>query len=79
MARLIATMVGFVILPATVGAAELTGTIDKIVDGDTLWLCEEKACHKIRLCGIDTPERSEPGFERAKRVLFGSATLTFSL
>ena len=41
-------------------AADITGTPGKIVDGDTLWVCDQTACHKIRLCGIDAPELSDP-------------------
>lgn len=37
-------------------SAEMTGRVDKIVDGDTFWICDPSACHKIRLCGIDAPE-----------------------
>jgi len=42
-------------------AAELTGHISKIVDGDTFDLAGET----IRLCGIDAPEHGENGFAEA--------------
>ena len=34
----------------------MTGTVGKVVDGGTFWICEPNACHKIRRCGIDAPE-----------------------
>jgi endonuclease YncB( thermonuclease family) len=45
-------------------AADIIGTAGKISDGDTLWICDDIACQKIRLCGIDAPEiRNEGGPE----------------
>lgn len=37
------------------------GDIEEIVDGDTLWVGETK----VRLVGIDTPEKGEPGYQEA--------------
>ena len=48
------------LLAGSANAAEITGTPGKIVDGDTLWICDQSACHKIRLCGVDAPELSDP-------------------
>ena len=50
-------------------AADITGTPGKIVDGDTFWVCGQTACHKIRLCGIDAPELSDPRGPAARRTL----------
>ncbi len=50
-------------------AAEAKGTASKVVDGDTLWVCSHSACIKVRLCGIDAPELSDPGGEKAKSAL----------
>jgi micrococcal nuclease len=49
--------------------AELKGTADRIVDGDTFWLCNADACTKIRLCGVNAPERAEPGYAEASKAL----------
>lgn len=38
---------------------------DKVIDGDTLTVGR----HKIRLCGIDAPERGEPGYKEATAYL----------
>lgn len=43
-------------------AAEYRGTADHITDGDTLWVCDRGACTKIRLCGIDAPDRLRPAW-----------------
>lgn len=42
-------------------ALELTGTASRIIDGDTLAICNDVACHKVRLCGIDAPESGKSG------------------
>ena len=47
---------------------ELVGTA-RVVDGDTIDLCSGPACWRIRLCGIDTPERDQPGYAAARRAL----------
>jgi endonuclease YncB( thermonuclease family) len=38
------------------------GQVTKIVDGDTLWIGQEK----VRLSLVNTPEHGEPGFQEAK-------------
>jgi len=58
-----------VLATATAHAAEFSGSVDKIVDGDTLWVCDESACHKIRICGIDAPEKGEPGYHESAEAL----------
>ena len=42
-------------------AADITGVVSRIVDGDTLYVCTDVLCEKIRLCGINAPERSDVG------------------
>jgi len=58
-----------VLATATAHAAEFSGSVDKIVDGDTLWVCDARACHKIRICGIDAPEKGEPGYHESAEAL----------
>jgi len=43
-------------------AFEIAGSVDKIADGDTFWVCDANACHKIRLCGVKAPEQGESGY-----------------
>ena len=52
------------------GPPELVGTA-RVVDGDTIDLCAGPHCQRIRLCGIDTPEREQPGYGAARRALAG--------
>ena len=54
---------------ATAHAAEFSGSVDKVVDGDTLWVCDATACHKIRVCGISAPEKGEPGYAESGEAL----------
>jgi endonuclease YncB( thermonuclease family) len=71
---LLAVLVVAIIVVALVfafraSAGEFAGTADKVVDGDTFWLCDAAACRKIRLCGINAPERGEAGYARASTAL----------
>ena len=53
-----------------VQAETLEGTVVKITDGDTLTLLTPSSQQvKIRLAGIDTPERKQPFGNRAKQAL----------
>jgi endonuclease YncB( thermonuclease family) len=57
----VAPMLG-VLLPVAFSylsfAADISGSVGKVVDGDTLFVCDGRTCEKIRLCGIDAPERA---------------------
>ena len=56
--------------PLAVLAAERHGTIVGVADGDTLTLLDaNKTQHRIRIDGIDAPERTQPYGERAKQSL----------
>ena len=48
-------------------ADTLEGKVVKIVDGDTLVLLDSSNTqHRVRLAGIDTPERGQPFGKKAK-------------
>jgi endonuclease YncB( thermonuclease family) len=64
---LIATALIFIALETQ--ALDLRGNADKVVDGDTLWICDERACRKVRLCGVNAPERGEVGYQASKAAL----------
>ena len=67
----IAIIALLIILPACTHASEpaLTGKVISIADGDTLTILVDKTQHKIRLHGIDTPERKQPFGTKAKQAL----------
>ena len=69
--------VAFVLLCATPAASAdlLEGRVVRIADGDTLTVLDgDQIQHRVRLAGIDAPERGQPFGARAKQNL---ARLTF--
>ena len=51
---------------STATAEITTGKVVRIMDGDTVvFLDQSNTQHKIRLAGIDTPERGQPFSKRA--------------
>ena len=62
--------VAFVLLCATpaASAALLEGRVVRIADGDTLTVLERNQVqHRVRLAGIDAPERGQPFGERSRQ------------
>jgi endonuclease YncB( thermonuclease family) len=56
-------------------AATLAGEVVALADGDTVTVLDpSRQQHKVRLAGIDAPEKRQPFGERSKQAL---ATLTF--
>ena len=51
--------------------ADFIGQAAKIYDGDTFALCDETVCNKIRICGVDAPERGTNGSSQATAALAG--------
>ncbi|MBQ6618157.1 MAG: thermonuclease family protein [Phascolarctobacterium sp.] len=49
--------------------AAVVGKVVKVVDGDTLHVYSNKKTYKIRLSGIDAPERGQAYGKRAKEYL----------
>ena len=57
-------------LPLVSWSAELKGRVVVVVDGDTLVVLDSSNTqHKIRLAGIDCPERKQPWGQRARQAL----------
>lgn len=52
-------------LPDGAAAKDIVGKASKVVDGDTLYVCDATLCEKIRICGINAPERRESGGKEA--------------
>ena len=60
----------FLLLPMGVAAAQLTGKVVAISDGDTLTvLVSSNIQHKIRLSGIDAPEKKQAFGDKSKQAL----------
>jgi len=60
-------------------AATLTGRVVRVADGDTIAILEGRTQHKIRLAGIDAPEKKQAyGHASRKRLasLIASQTVT---
>lgn len=56
--------------PLAAHAVEWSGTVVGISDGDTLTLVDGvKTTHRIRIDGIDAPERTQPYGQRARQSL----------
>lgn len=70
-------MMRFVIATAAVllisihafGTESYLGTAISVIDGDTFRIKTETQNLKVRLCGVDSPGRSKPGFRAATAAL----------
>jgi endonuclease YncB( thermonuclease family) len=57
-------------IPFCARAAEITGRVVGVSDGDTITLLDaSRQQHKIRLSGIDAPEKAQPYGQRSKEHL----------
>ncbi|MCW5595251.1 MAG: thermonuclease family protein [Rhodocyclaceae bacterium] len=62
----------FLLLPVRCLADVLTGRVVGVTDGDTVVLVDNsRISHKIRLAGIDAPEKGQPFSARSKENLVG--------
>ncbi|MBL8377001.1 MAG: thermonuclease family protein [Burkholderiales bacterium] len=59
--------------------ADITGKVVAVADGDTITVLQGREQVKVRLSGIDAPERKQPFGERARanmsRLVFGKEVL----
>ena len=71
LARFALTFAAVIALAAPLGvtAAEFEGMIVGVADGDTVTLLDASKTHRIRLDGIDAPERTQPHGQRARQSL----------
>jgi endonuclease YncB( thermonuclease family) len=54
-------------LSSSIAAERLTGTVVGVADGDTITVLDaNRVQHKIRLGGIDAPEKAQPFGQRSK-------------
>jgi endonuclease YncB( thermonuclease family) len=64
------TLVGGIACSAFAFSATLTGKVVGVSDGDTITLLDvSKTQHRIRLAGIDAPEKNQPFGDRSKQNL----------
>lgn len=69
-AALVSILLAVALFTAPTSADELRGRVVGITDGDTITVLDAgKTQHKIRLAGIDAPERGQPGGQRSKETL----------
>ena len=60
------------LLPPPAAAAVLVGEVVGVTDGDTIRVLDaDKRQHRVRLTGIDTPERRQDWYQRARQALAG--------
>jgi micrococcal nuclease len=59
------------VLPAIAPATTYSGKVIKVVDGDTLDIFYQGKPLRVRLSEIDTPERAQPWYQRAREALAG--------
>jgi endonuclease YncB( thermonuclease family) len=50
-------------------AADYLGKVTAVADGDTFTMESETGKVRVRICGIDAPERGQPGYGQAAGVL----------
>jgi endonuclease YncB( thermonuclease family) len=50
-------------------AADYLGKVTSVADGDTFTMESETGKVRVRICGIDAPERGQPGYGQAAGVL----------
>jgi endonuclease YncB( thermonuclease family) len=66
----ILTALLLILIPASTWASTLQGKVVKVADGDTVTIVDDKGDkHRIRLSGIDAPEKDQPyGSESTKNL-----------
>src|SRR5688572_15557402 len=62
------------VLPSFSIASDFSGRVVAILDGDTIEVLHTGKAERIRLAGIDCPEKKQPFGQRAKQA---SSTLSF--
>jgi hypothetical protein len=50
-------------------ATDYLGKVTSVADGDTFTMEAETGRVRVRICGIDSPERGQPGYGQAAGVL----------
>lgn len=75
MLRKLAVSLALLLASAALYAETLTGKVIKIADGDTITILDrDNQQYRVRVAGIDAPERKQPYYEASKQNL---ASLAF--
>ena len=64
---ILSVALAFILLPSTIAFADFSGPVVAVLDGDTLDVLHNGQAERIRLHGIDCPEKGQPYGKRAKR------------
>ncbi len=68
--RIALWMLAALVWSATAAAENLVGTVVGLADGDTVTVLDaQKTQHKVRLAGIDAPEKGQPWGQKSKESL----------
>ena len=67
--RLYAAILVAALSGPTACAADYLGKVTSVADGDTFTMEAETGRVRVRICGIDAPERGQPGYGQAAGVL----------
>src|SRR5665647_846473 len=67
--KLFVVIAGFIISLPAIAAADYLGKVAAVAEGDTFTMESGAGKVRIRICGIDAPERGQPGYGQAAGVL----------
>ena len=65
--RVCAIWVALLVCPTLASAEDFTGKVVGVADGDTITVMRQGRGERIRLHGIDAPEKGQPFTNRAKQ------------
>ena len=66
----VATTFGLILFFISIANADITGIVVSVTDGDTIKVLDQNSVqHKVRLTGIDAPERGQPFGQASKKYL----------
>lgn len=75
----LALFFAFCLLSLSVGAATLSGKVIGISDGDTIDVLDSSnTTHRIRLAGIDAPEKAQPFGSGQKNIFLIPCSVSMS-
>ena len=68
--KTVAKTFGLILFFISIAQADITGVVVSVTDGDTIKVLDRnRAQHKVRLTGIDAPERGQPFGQASKKYL----------